>query len=297
MRVQMGTRELELGGPYLGAMRDANALRDDPEALRRRMAEDGYLLIRGLHDPSKVRQARASILDNLRGNGQIDTGHPLDAAVIPLEHGRGAFLGGARAVTHSPEFLAVVEAPELMRFFGGFLAGPVMTYSFKWLRAVGHAEFTGAHYDVVYMGRGTKNLYTCWSPFGDVPYELGPLAILEGGHLLERLKGTYGNLDVDRDLVAEGWFTKDPVEMVDTFGGRWLTTEFEVGDAVIFGMYCMHASLNNASNRYRVSCDTRFQRLDEPYDERWAGEHPVGHYAWNKGDMIPMAEARRRWGI
>jgi len=295
MILRMGKREMEYGGRYLGALREANALMGDMDALRDRMAEDGYLLIRRLHDPETVRAARRVVLENLQANGQIDAARPLDVAGIP-EGGRGAFLGGARAVTHTPEFLGVVESPELMTFFAQYLQGDAMTYSYKWLRVVGREGFTGAHYDVVYMGRGTTNLFTCWTPLGEVPYEHGPLAILAGSHRLERVRETYGRMDVDRDNVS-GWFSEDPIELADTFGGQWLTTEFQAGDAVIFGMFTMHGSLINETDCYRISCDTRYQRADEPADERWIGDSPIAHYAWGKGEVTPMAEARRRWGV
>ena len=41
-----------------------------------------------------------------------------------------------------------------------------MTFDFKWLRAVPHEAFTGAHTDSVYMARGTEDLVTMWTPFG-----------------------------------------------------------------------------------------------------------------------------------
>jgi len=295
MKVQMGVRELELGSQYLGELRDCNAIMGNLDALRQRMAEDGYLLIRRFHDPERVKAARRVLLENLAANGQIDTRYPLDEGVI-AEGARGAFLGGAKAVTHTPEFLAVVESPEVMQFFTDFLGAPAITFNYKWLRAVGKDEFTGAHYDIVYMGRGTTNLYTVWTPLGDVPLEKGPLAILEGSHRLEKLKETYGRVDVDRDRL-EGWFSNDPVEMVDKFGGRWLTTEFEAGDAIIFGMFTMHGSLNNVTNTYRLSCDTRYQRADEPADERWIGENPKGHEVLGKEALESIQEARKRWGV
>lgn len=295
MKLNMGTRELELDGKYLGRLREANDLMGNPAALRARMQEDGYLLIRRLHDPEKVKAVRRVLIDNLDANGQIDRSHPLDEAWI-APGARGSFLGGAKAVTHSPEFLAVVEAPELMQFFSDFLGGPSLTYNYKWLRAVGSGDFTGAHYDVVYMGRGTRNLYTVWTPLGDVPFNKGPLAILEGSQHFERVKATYGQMDVDRDHVT-GWFSNDPLELIEQYGGRWLTTEFEMGDALIFGMYTMHGSLNNDTQTYRLSCDTRYQRADEPVDERWIGENPIAHYGWMQGQTIPMEEARKRWGV
>jgi len=295
MILRMGSRELEWGGPYLGALRESNDLMDDPAALRQRMEEDGYLLIRRLHDPEKVWKARRVFLDNLHRGGNLDPTRPIEEGAI-AEGKRGSFLGGAKAISHHPDFLALVEAPELMQFFADFLEGDSLTYDFKWLRALGKGDFSGFHYDIPYMGRGTPNVYTVWTPLGDVPLDHAPLVIIEGSHRWERVKATYGKMDVDRDHVV-GSFSNDPIELLERYGGRLLTSEFRAGDALIFGMFLMHGSLNNEQNRFRLSCDTRYQRADEPVDERWVGENPIAHYAWTKGETVPMAEARARWGV
>lgn len=298
MKLKMAHQELELGGKYLVTLREANDLLDDPAALQARMAEDGYLLLRGLHNKEKVLAARRLILENLDANGQIDRSYPLMEGVVK-EGARGAFLGGSKPLTRNQTFLDLVESPEVMGFFAHFLQGDVLTYDYKWLRVVGPGDFTGAHYDIVYMGRGTHNVYTTWTPLGDVPYEMGPLALLVGSHRgpgFERVRETYGKMDVDRDKV-QGWFSNDPLEMVDKFGGQWQTTEFQAGDALIFGMFTMHGSLTNVSNRYRITTDTRYQRADEPVDERWIGENPIAHYAWQKGQTVTMEEARKRWNV
>jgi hypothetical protein len=295
MKLTMGKRELELGGRYLGSLREANDLLPDPAALQARMEEDGYLLLRGLHGVEKVRAARRLILENLDSNEQIDRAYPLMEGVVK-EGARGAFFGGSKALTRVPAFLNVVESPEIMGFFAHFLQGDVLTFDYKWLRVIGPGDFTGAHYDIVYMGRGTHNLYTCWTPLGDVPYKKGPLAILVGSHRFEHIRETYGRMDVDRDHVT-GAFSNDPTEMVDHFGGQWQTTEFAMGDVIIFGMYTMHGALSNVSNSYRLSCDTRYQRADEPVDERWIGENPMAHYAWLQGETVPMEEARKKWNV
>jgi hypothetical protein len=289
MRVTMAKKELALGGRYLDWLRESNDRLDDLPALRARLEEDGYLLIRGLHDPARVRAAREHILSKL------DRSRPLDDAV-PAEGGRGAFLGGSKEVTRARPFLDLVESPEVMGFFSRLFETDAATYDYKWLRVVGPGQFTGAHYDIVYMGRGTQNVCTLWTPIGDVPLELGPLAILVGSHRFERIRETYGKMDVDRDHVA-GWFSSDPIDMVDRYGGRWGTAEFQAGDVLVFGMYTMHGSLDNRSDRYRISCDTRYQPADEPVDERWVGEDPIAHYAWMKGETVPMEEARKKWGV
>ncbi len=298
MLLKMGEREMELDGRYLGRLREANDLLSDPDALKARMSEDGYLLIRGLHDPIKVQAARDMMLASLSENNQIDLNFPLAEGVV-AGGARGSFLGGSKTLTRNEIFLNLVESQEVMGFFAHFLQGDALTFDFKWLRVVSPGDNTGAHYDIVYMGRGTQNLYTCWTPITDVPYDMGPLAILVGSHrgeAYERIRETYGKMDVDRDKV-QGAFSNDPFEMVDKFGGQWQTTEFKMGDALIFGMFTMHGSLNNASRRFRISCDTRYQRADEPVDERWVGENPPAHYGWHEGIPVQMEEARSRWGV
>ncbi|MBM3213973.1 phytanoyl-CoA dioxygenase family protein [Candidatus Poribacteria bacterium] len=295
MLLRMGNRELELGGKYLGSLRESNDVVGDPSALRARLEEDGYLLIRRLHDPAKVQAARRVYLENLKAGGKLDPARPMDEGAI-AEGQRGAFLGGVKAISHKPDFLALVEAPELMQFFADLLDGPSLTYDFKWLRALGTGDNSGLHYDIPYMGRGTLDVYTVWTPLGDVPYDHAPLALLEGSQHFEKIKETYGKMDVDRDHVT-GNFSNDPIDVIDQYGGRLLTSEFQAGDALIFGMFLMHCSLNNEQKRFRLSCDTRYQRADEPVDERWIGENPIAHYGWSAGQTVPMDEARRRWGV
>jgi len=295
MIVKIGQRELELGGKYLGMLREANDLLGDPAALRARMEEDGYLLIRGLHDPELVVEARRVVLENLNSNNQLDQTYPLMEGVA-AKGAKGLFLGGRKEITRKPEFLSLVESPQIMGFFEEFLGGPVLTYSYKWLRAVGPGSNTGAHYDIVYMGRGTESVYTAWTPLGDVPLTMGPLAVLMGSHRFERVKETYGKMDVDRDHVT-GWFSNDPVEVIDRHGGQWQTSTFKAGDVLIFGMFTMHGSLNNTTNLFRLSTDTRYQLASEPVDERWIGEDPIAHYAWTKGETVPMEVVRAKWGV
>ena len=295
MILTMNQIEMEMGGKYLGWLREANELLGDREALQARFDADGYLLIRGLYDPERAKATRRFLLRKLDENEQLDRAHPLSDG-IPAEGKRGMFMGGNRAVTHQPEFLSLVESPEIMEFCEEFFGAPVITYDYKWLRVVQPGGFTGAHYDIVYMGRGTQQLVTSWTPIGDVPLDMGPLAILVGSHRFDLLKETYGNMDVDRDNVT-GSFSKDPIELVDRYGGQWGTSSFKIGDALIFGMFTMHGSLDNTTNRYRLSSDTRYQRADEPVDERWIGDDPIAHYAWMQGETVPMEEMRKRWGV
>jgi len=302
MKARFGTSELEIGGKYLDTgLRDSSAIVGDMKALHDRMASDGYLYIRGLQKRENVLAGRHQILEFIHEQGAILPGSNLDDGIV----NPGAKFPrtmGAKDITHDPKVRGVLESKEIFDFFARFFGKPPLTFDYKWLRCVRNPESTGAHLDIVYMGRGaTKNLYTVWTPFTDIPIEQGPLALCVGSHNLPgfaKLRETYGNMDVDRDRVG-GWFSTDPVEIVDKFGGKWQTTEFRAGDVLIFGMWTMHASLANASDRWRISCDTRFQPADEPVDERWIGENPKAHYAWGSEPekIVPMEKARSEWGV
>ena len=71
--------------------------------------------------------------------------------------------------------------------------------------------------------------------------------------------------------------------VIELFDVQWASSSFQAGDVMIFGMYLMHASLENSSGRYRLSSDTRYQLASEAVDERHMGEHP---------DRIPKGSGR-----
>ena len=51
--VFLGEHEFTFPGPYLGVLRDCNDVLDSAKGLHQRIAEDGYLLVRGLIDKRK----------------------------------------------------------------------------------------------------------------------------------------------------------------------------------------------------------------------------------------------------
>ena len=77
--------------------------------------------------------------------------------------------------------------------------------------------------------------------------------------------------------VWNGWLANEPVSLQNRLGSRWLTTEYRAGDALIFPCKVVHASLDNQSNRFRLSSDSRYQLASEPVDERFVGDGPYGH--------------------
>ena len=300
MRYTLGEREFEAEGRYLTLhLRESNDIRHHPAALNGRLAEDGYLLVRGLHERSAVMAARESILERLASRGALDPGAPPSAALANPEYPqRATYSARNNADLKTDSLKALVHARPVMEFFDQLFGSRSASFRFQWPRAIGPGAFSPIHCDAPFMSRGSRRLLTCWTPLDDVPPELGPLAICEGSHRWRHVVATYGQSDVDRDLTT-GTFSEDPAELVDRFAGRWATTTFEAGDAVILSMHTIHASLTNITDRFRISCDTRYQPREDPMDDRWAGDDPPGHeHLWNpESKLESVADSRRRWGI
>ena len=281
-------------------LRESNDILDNTDALRERMATDGYLLIRELHDKEAVLTARRQILEKLAAKGMIASDAPLVDGIFNPDYPEPASTGsmGNKALTQTSAFKSVVEGKPVMDFFKRFLGGDARTFDFKWLRTAGPGSGSPIHYDIIFMGRGTQDLYSCWTPFGDVSLDMGPIVLCLGSNRFEKVRATYGQSDVDRDLI-EGHFSDKPLEIVEKFGGHWATTTFSTGDVIIFSMFLMHASLVNTSNKIRITADTRYQLASEPIDERWIGEKPKGHYAWKQenAQVESLEASRKRWRV
>ena len=77
---------------------------------------------------------------------------------------------------------SVLHGERMTGFFAGLLGGAVRGYDFIWLRHQRPSHGVEPHCDVVFMGRGTPDVLTCWTPFGDIPLGGGGLMLLEDSH-------------------------------------------------------------------------------------------------------------------
>src|SRR3712207_5568660 len=101
MQLTMGKRELDFPGTYLDTLREATDLVGDEVALRARLEEDGYLLIRGLLNKDLVLDARRQIVESMAAHGMLDPNAPVMDAVKATEGG-GGFFGGDNDLTRCP---------------------------------------------------------------------------------------------------------------------------------------------------------------------------------------------------
>jgi len=294
-----GGHALDLSPGSFGWLRSSADAAGDPAELRRRMEEDGYLYLPGFLDRGRVLAARAELVSRMAAGGFLDPSRPPDEAAWNPE--RRTFLT-PDAVRGNAPLLGLIYGPEILGFYEAFFGEPVLHFDYTWMRTVGPGKGTSPHCDLPYMGRGTRDLLTCWIPYGDIPLEMGGLMILEGSHRQSERLRHYLETDVDAycenrpdevERVKEkgGWshpghLSTNPATLREKLGGRWLTAEFRAGDIVTFPMHLVHASLDNATDRIRLSTDTRYQRASEPADERWIGANPPGHSTAGKRGRI-----------
>ncbi len=292
LKLMAGGIDLDTSPERFGFLLESCDAIHDIQELRARFDRDGYLYLPGFLNRVAVQTARLAICEALNEKELLDPEFPLDMA-IAREGSSMAFRPDiAKHPKAGPLIEEVIYGEKIMDFFTDFLSGQATHFDFTWVRTVSPGIGSYPHCDVIFMGRGTKNLCTSWVPFGDVPLEVGGLLLLEGSHLDKETRSTYASMDIDTACVnrnnenevkaagypAYGAISLDFRSTRDRIGGRLLTAkEYKMGDLLIFNVYLVHGSLDNQSREIRLSTDSRYQLASEPLDERWIGENPPGH--------------------
>src|SRR4051812_20206631 len=159
-------RGLDLSEDAFGWLRASDALLGDPRALQARLAEDGYLFLPGALDREAVRAGRIELLERVREHGALDPDHPLEDGVLRAD---ADDLGLWQSYPSESEvLLSVLNGDAMMGLFRDLLGGEVRSYDFVWLRDQPRGHGVEPHCDLVFMGRGTPDVLTCWTPFGDI---------------------------------------------------------------------------------------------------------------------------------
>lgn len=314
---------LNLDKRNFGFLRESNDLLEDGSAMRERFEKDGYLYLKNVLDRDRIMAARRSILERLAIDGILDLeNHDLmDGVVDPaqlecvisetspelpnaqqLKQLKSNAFRPDIAVANS-EVEEIVFGETIQSFYDTLFGEPAKHFDYIWLRVMGPGKGTPTHCDWVFMSRGSENLRTCWVPYGIIPLQVGGLILLEDSHKHAERIADYLNKDVDEyceNVPADvkkvaidggwsfnGWLSESPHTLPDAFGSRWLTSPlWEPGDFITFNMKMIHGSLDNRSDRVRISTDVRYQPGSEPADERWIGANPTGHSTAGKRGRI-----------
>ena len=248
-------------------MRSSTELLGDPEALRARLAEDSYLYFPGLLDRERVLAVRQDVLDVIKRLGWVNVrGDGIDVCkVLPLREEDDEFIEGYKQVQRLQSFHELAHEPELIDAMQQVLGPTAFPHPLKIARLAfpDHYEASTPPHQDFPNNQGTESLTATWIPITDIEPELGGLAVLRGSH-------RWGLLPLEGHIGAGNRAAVISPEMAEAC--RWVTTDFAMGDVLLFPSLAVHASLHNASEfQMRLSVDFRYQLERQPLTARVPG--------------------------
>ena len=270
------------------AYEDVTSLLEDPSALRGRGRRDGLLFFRGLLPRKDVLEVRRDMLGVCRAQGWLKPGAAgsqgrcnLDAINrIPTEEivrGFGVPPAVYAEAQKLESFHRIAHHPNLLRLYAVLFGKPVFAHPRNIVRIIlphAHVAPTPAHQDFVHV-QGATNTWTCWFPLGDCPVALGGLAVLRRSHLkgIRHLSPALGAGEAESQICSNE--------------REWVQGDFLAGDVLTFPSLTVHKALpNQMGDRLRLSCDFRYQPIDEPIEERSLRVH---------GDVVSWEEIYAGW--
>jgi ectoine hydroxylase-related dioxygenase (phytanoyl-CoA dioxygenase family) len=259
----------------------------DPEELRRRIEAEGYLFFRALQVADKLRALRQEILAVCREGGWLKAGTELQDGIADTTHrcteGDLEYAKVYHEIYKLESFHRAGHWPEVLATMQKVIGGPVLPHPQKIARLwfPQYAEHTTpVHQDFVHF-QGTYQTYTCWTPVGDCPRELGGLALLSGSHRVNAIHDHHFSLGAGSLAIDTG-----------QLNGQWVTTDYAIGDCLIFHSLTVHQALpNRTADRLRISLDNRYQGLDQPIAEHMLLPHLRSHHE------LTWEEVYRDWRL
>jgi hypothetical protein len=286
-----------------GKLEDSSDQLGHATELRRRLNADGYLYLSHFVDQNVLGRIRKLVVEELRRKELL--GESSDDTTLPARPGVD-FYGVLQELGSHDTVRQITRLDSLVTLFSDLLGEPARGLDFVWPRAAGPGRGEVPHCDWVYVSRGTPRLLTVWIPLTDVPLARGPIMVLEKSHRANALTKRYLDLDADKlgflgglrmkhgHFITGGRYSRRPDKVQQEFGTRWLTENFSAGDLLIFGPKLVHATLDNQTNEFRFSIDTRFQPVSEPMDPRFAGPRPEAHSRQDKSIFDYYTQLKRR---
>jgi len=276
-------------------------LAEGTEALRHRLAEEGYLFLRGLLPAGEVACARTAILRRL---AEVDEVAPPPDSGIATGRSRrrelnpdlGAFW---KSVSEEGALRRLTHGPELSGLGAALFGEPARAQDYLFLRCAGPGKATGVHCDSPFFTRMTDRVITCWLAIGPVPLEQGPVFVLAGSHRSQEVQARFRGFDLMRQRDRKATYSEDALELAERHGWRIRSADFAPGDVVLFGMFTLHGAFDNCSpeRRVRVSCDVRLQPAADPSDPRYFGPDPSGTTGAGYGELNAARPMTEDWHI
>ena len=244
----------------LKELKVSNDAMNDLQELRRRIQDEGYLFFKRLQDPDKLRDLREQMMDVIQEGGWLVPGtDPIDGIADPSKACTEGDLGYTDVYHEVYKLQAFHQSGhwrEVLDVLEKLSDKPVLPHPQKIAR-LWFPQYTDhttpIHQDFVHF-QGNFETYTCWAPVGDCPIELGGLAVLPGSHKIDRVMDHHFSLGAGALQIY-----------TDDIDGEWHSTNYEIGDTLIFLALTVHQALPNLTeDRLRISLDNRYQTIGDP---------------------------------
>jgi len=289
----------DLDARLLAPLRESEFEALGGDALRQRLVQDGYVLLRGVLDVEQVLAARQEVFERLAAVGEI---------AEPASEGR--FTGVSRrrelvedlgrfwqSVSQGEQLRRVSHGLGIQRVMDTLFGEPSQAHDYLFLRPGVPGRSTDLHYDHPFFARGSSRIHTVWTPLGDVPVSDGPLLVVEGSNQFDDLIAAARGVDYASNETPQVQLSNAPDALARSRGVRLLTTDFRAGDVIVFSMTLLHGSLDNlsTSGRTRLSCDVRWQPAADPVDPRYVGSSPDGTTGAGYGELNGAKPLTESW--
>ena len=293
---QLKLRGQPISEELIGQLRESSN-DDDAHELRRRLAEDGYLLFHSVLDVDDLLSARHEVFSRLVEVGEIEI--PAIDGIATGQSRRRECVADLiefwRSVSEGAELRNVSHGAGIRGLMEQLFGERARPQDYLWLRPRPVGWSTGLHYDHPFFARGSRRVHTVWIPLGDIPLSDGPLVLVEDSHKFRDIIESIHTRDEqdeqspesDQQAAFNGEWSTDTSRFLRQRNSKLLTTEFRLGDVLVFCMDMLHGSLDNCSpiRRTRLSVDVRYQPHSDPLDNRYFGLNPTGASGLGYGDM------------
>ena len=256
-------------------MIDSTPLLGDPEALRARADEDGYLFFKQLLPKEDIHAVRRDLLEVVDKHGWRKPGQNAEGGIMDLEALNkvtaeemrldiGVSIAAYKDAQKEESVHRLPHHPRLLAMYGALFDREVLVHARHIIRMVtGHQAMvpTPPHQDFPLI-QGTSNTWTAWIPLGDCPRTMGGLTVLRGTHKL-------GYVPIQPSKGAGSIAAQTCPWETD-----WVECEYEAGDVLTFPSYTIHKALRcQHKEMIRLSLDVRYQPVNEPIEQGSLNPH------------------------
>ena len=285
----------------LGKLKETNLKNATDEKLRQSLNDNGYLFLRKVIEKNDITKARNDIFEKLKNVDELED--PFTEGIWSgrskrdeLHKNRGVFWEN---VSNTKSLRKITNGNNLKDVFSRIFGISSIGFDFIFLRAVSGGKFTHMHCDAGFFTRKTQKVLTCWLVFTDITIDKGPLFIIEGSHKFSDIKTKYKGFDVDIHKHMKATIDTNPITFAQERNTKILTTQFNPGDVLIFGMYTVHGTFENYANdkKIRLTCDIRFQPNNELRDPRYFGPNPTGTTGAGYGELNSARPLNEDWHV